>query len=80
MADLGSGDVLLMHSACPARSGCSRATATARPANSTTAQRGSHARSRGVPHVVGCAILFNDPRRFGYMKIIARNAWRTNRC
>jgi len=27
-----------------------------------------------VSHVIGAAVVFNDPRRFGYMKIIARRA------
>ena len=76
MADLGSGDVLLMHLGM---SGSFRVLAR-RGGNGTPGQF-HHPRSedRAHDHVVfhmssGAAIVFNDPRRFGYMKIIARNA------
>jgi formamidopyrimidine-DNA glycosylase len=75
MADLGSGDVLLMHLGM---SGSFRI---------ETVDKGKipgefhHPRGKDAAHdhVVfhmssGADIVFNDPRRFGYMKIIARNA------
>jgi formamidopyrimidine-DNA glycosylase len=75
MADLGSGDVLLMHLGM---SGSFRVVA-----NEATRTPGTfhHPRSedRAHDHVVfhmssGASVVFNDPRRFGYMKIIARHA------
>ena len=75
MADLGSGDVLLMHLGM---SGSFRVVA-----NEKTKTPGEfhHPRSedRAHDHVVfhmssGASVVFNDPRRFGYMKIIARHA------
>ncbi len=75
MADLGSGDVLLMHLGM---SGSFRVVA-----NEGTQSPGQfhHPRSedRVHDHVVfhmssGASVVFNDPRRFGYMKIIARHA------
>ena len=75
MADLGSGDVLLMHLGM---SGSFRVVA-----NEGTKSPGQfhHPRSedRAHDHVVfhmssGASVVFNDPRRFGYMKIIARHA------
>ena len=75
MADLASGDVLLMHLGM---SGSFRVLEGSR--NDTPGQF-HHPRSedRAHDHVVfhmssGAAVVFNDPRRFGYMKIIARNA------
>src|ERR1700761_3646149 len=75
MADLGSGDVLLMHLGM---SGSFRVQKTER-----TETPGEFHQPRGKDvahdHVVfhmssGADVVFNDPRRFGYMKIIARNA------
>ena len=75
MADLGSGDVLLMHL------GMSGSFRVLDDAGSGTPGQFHHPRSedRAHDHVVfhmssGAAIVFNDPRRFGYMKIIARDA------
>jgi formamidopyrimidine-DNA glycosylase len=75
MADLGSGDVLLMHL------GMSGSFRVLDDGGSATPGRFHHPRSeeRAHDHVVfhmssGAAIVFNDPRRFGYMKIIARRA------
>ena len=75
MADLTSGDVLLMHLGMSG-SFRVRARTTARP----TPGEFHHPRSedRAHDHVVfhmssGASVVFNDPRRFGYMKIIARN-------
>ncbi len=80
MADLASGDVLLMHLGM---SGSFRVLQGQVPEGKagTTPGQFHHPRSedRAHDHVVfhmssGAAVVFNDPRRFGYMKIIARNA------
>ncbi len=75
MADLNSGDVLLMHL------GMSGSFRVLKQEGAATPGQFHHARSddRAHDHVVfhmssGAAVVFNDPRRFGYMKIIARNA------
>src|SRR3984893_8497752 len=75
MADLGSGDVLLMHL------GMSGSFRVIKDDDARTPGQFHHPRAedRAHHHVVfqmssGAAIVFNDPRRFGYMKIIARNA------
>ncbi len=72
MADLGSGDVLLMHL------GMSGSFRIQKDKDETPGQF-HHPRGKNGAHdhVVfhmssGAAIIFNDPRRFGYMKIIAR--------
>jgi formamidopyrimidine-DNA glycosylase len=73
MADLTSGDVLLMHL------GMSGSFRVQKGEGSATPGEFHHPRSedRAHDHVVfhmssGAAVVFNDPRRFGYMKIIAR--------
>jgi formamidopyrimidine-DNA glycosylase len=75
LADLASGDVLLMHLGM---SGSFRVT---EGEDQKTPGKFHHPRNedRAHDHVVfhmssGAAIVFNDPRRFGYMKIIARHA------
>jgi formamidopyrimidine-DNA glycosylase len=75
MADLGSGDVLLMHL------GMSGSFRVIKPDEQQVPGQFHHPRSedRAHDHVVfhmssGAAVIFNDPRRFGYMKIIARKA------
>jgi formamidopyrimidine-DNA glycosylase len=75
MADLASGDVLLMHL------GMSGSFRVLKEEDEKTPGQFHHPRSgdRAHDHVVfhmssGAAVVFNDPRRFGYMKIIARNA------
>ena len=75
MADLASGDVLLMHLGM---SGSFRVVADERV---KTPGQFHHPRNedRLHDHVMfrmssGADVIFNDPRRFGYMKIIARNA------
>ncbi len=75
MADLGSGDVLLMHLGM---SGSFRVVADE---GSKSPGQFHHPRGddRAHDHVVfhmssGASVVFNDPRRFGYMKIIARHA------
>jgi formamidopyrimidine-DNA glycosylase len=75
MADLASGDVLLMHL------GMSGSFRVVKDDEQHAPGRFQHARNedRAHDHVVfhmssGAAVVFNDPRRFGYMKIIARPA------
>jgi formamidopyrimidine-DNA glycosylase len=73
LADLGSGDVLLMHL------GMSGSFRVHKADEEETPGRFHHARDKDAAHdhVVfhmssGADIVFNDPRRFGYMKVIAR--------
>ena len=75
MADLGSGDVLLMHL------GMSGSFRVVKEDGQQAPGQFHHPRSqdRSHDHVVfhmssGAAVIFNDPRRFGYMKVIARHA------
>jgi formamidopyrimidine-DNA glycosylase len=76
MADLESGDVLLMHL------GMSGSFRVIKDEGQAIPGQFHHPRSedRAHDHVVfhmssGAAVVFNDPRRFGYMKIIARKAF-----
>jgi formamidopyrimidine-DNA glycosylase len=73
MADLTSGDVLLMHL------GMSGSFRVVEDESAKTPGQFHHPRGedRAHDHVVfhmssGSSVIFNDPRRFGYMKIIAR--------
>jgi len=75
MADLASGDVLLMHL------GMSGSFRIEKADDAPTPGQFHHPRGKdgAHDHVVfhmssGADIVFNDPRRFGYMKIIARDA------
>jgi formamidopyrimidine-DNA glycosylase len=75
LADLSSGDVLLMHL------GMSGSFRVVKDEKQKTPGKFHHVRSedRAHDHVVfhmssGASVVFNDPRRFGYMKIIARRA------
>ena len=74
MADLDSGDVLVMHL------GMSGSFRVSKGAGEVAPGIFHHPRSedRAHDHVVfhmenGAVISFNDPRRFGYMKIVARS-------
>jgi formamidopyrimidine-DNA glycosylase len=75
MADLASGDVLLMHL------GMSGSFRVVKDDGASAPGQFHHPRGKNGAHdhVVfhmssGAAIVFNDPRRFGYMKVIARGA------
>ena len=75
LADLASGDVLLMHL------GMSGSFHIRKVDEEKMPGRFHHARGKDEihDHVVfhmssGADVVFNDPRRFGYMKIIARKA------
>src|SRR5215470_13993073 len=74
LADLSSGDVLLMHL------GMSGSFRVAVNGGETTPAEFHHERSNdfGHDHVVfhmssGATITFNDPRRFGFMKLVPRH-------
>jgi formamidopyrimidine-DNA glycosylase len=74
MADLGSGDVLLMHL------GMSGSFRVEKKHEAETPGEFHHPRDKHAAHdhvlfrmSSGADIVFNDPRRFGYMKIIARD-------
>ena len=73
MADLASGDVLLMHL------GMSGSFRVLKGGDQRTPGQFHHPRDedRAHDHVMfrmssGAVIVFNDPRRFGYMKVVAR--------
>jgi formamidopyrimidine-DNA glycosylase len=75
MADLGSGDVLLMHL------GMSGSFRIHKEKDAQVPGQFHHPRGKNGAHdhVVfhmssGAAVIFNDPRRFGYMKVIARKS------
>jgi formamidopyrimidine-DNA glycosylase len=78
MADLTSGDVLLMHLGM---SGSFRIVQGNGNVNGSKTPGEFHyprSEDRAHDHVVfhmssGASVVFNDPRRFGYMKIIARS-------
>jgi formamidopyrimidine-DNA glycosylase len=73
LADLASGDVLLMHLGM---SGSFRVVAdgeTAAPGKFHHPRNEDRAHDHVVFHMSsGAAVVFNDPRRFGYMKIFSR--------
>ena len=75
MVDLASGDVLLMHL------GMSGSFRVIKPDNEAAPGEFHYPRGKDSTHdhvlfrmSSGADIVFNDPRRFGYMKVIARNA------
>jgi len=75
VADLGSGDVLLMHL------GMSGSFRVIKQAHEEAPGEFLHPRSKDMAHdhvmfrmSSGADIVFNDPRRFGYMKVVARSA------
>ena len=75
LADLSSGDVLLMHLGM---SGSFRVGYDGKDGQLAKYHHET-SKSRSHDHVVfhlsnGATVTFNDPRRFGYMKIIARRA------
>jgi formamidopyrimidine-DNA glycosylase len=73
MADLGSGDVLLMHLGMSGSFRVLQRDATATPGQFHHVRGKDETHDHVVFHMSsGADIVFNDPRRFGYMKIIAR--------
>jgi formamidopyrimidine-DNA glycosylase len=74
MADLGSGDVLLMHLGMSGSFRIQKDKDAERPGQFHHPRGKNGAHDHVVFHMSsGAAVIFNDPRRFGYMKIIARN-------
>ena len=75
LADLASGDVLLMHLGMSGSFRVIRDEANKTPGTFHHPRSGEPAHDHVVFHMSsGAAVVFNDPRRFGYMKIIARSA------
>ena len=75
IADLGSGDVLLMHLGMSGSFRVVANDASTAPGNFHHPKGDDRAHDHVVFHMSsGASVVFNDPRRFGYMKIIARNA------
>jgi formamidopyrimidine-DNA glycosylase len=75
MADLASGDVLLMHLGMSGSFRVQRANEARTPGEFHHPRGKDAAHDHVVFHMSsGADIVFNDPRRFGYMKIIARDA------
>src|SRR3954454_24185320 len=70
MADLGSGDVLLMHLGMSGSFRVVKVDGEATPGQFHHARGKDEAHDHVVFHMSsGHDIVFNDPRRFGYMKI-----------
>ncbi len=76
MADLESGDVLLMHLGMSGSFRVLKDEGQAKPGQFHHPRSEDRAHDHVVFHMSsGAAVVFNDPRRFGYMKIIARKAF-----
>ncbi len=74
MADLISGDVLLMHLGMSGSFRIVKGDANATPGDFHYARSEDRAHDHVVFHMSsGASVVFNDPRRFGYMKIISRS-------
>ena len=75
MADLSSGDVLLMHLGMSGSFRVRMADDVRTPGEFHHPKGKNGAHDHVVFHMSsGADVVFNDPRRFGYMKIIARDA------
>src|ERR1700749_3735228 len=75
MADLTSGDVLLMHLGMSGSFRGVKGEANAKPGEFHHPRSEDRAHDHVVFHMSsGASVVFNDPRRFGYMKIIGRRA------
>jgi len=75
LADLASGDVLLMHLGMSGSFRVQSASEAQTPGQFHHLRGKNGAHDHVVFHMSsGSDIVFNDPRRFGYMKIIARHA------
>jgi formamidopyrimidine-DNA glycosylase len=73
LADLASGDVLLMHLGMSGSFRVITDEEQKTPGEFHYPRSGDRAHDHVVFHMSsGAAVVFNDPRRFGYMKIIAR--------
>src|ERR1700756_5906632 len=75
LVDLASGDVLVMHLGMSGSFRVIGATAAKKPGAFHYPRSEERAHDHVVFHMAsGPVILFNDPRRFGFMKIVARSA------
>jgi formamidopyrimidine-DNA glycosylase len=75
LADLDSGDVLLMHLGMSGSFRVSKDDEQHAPGKFHHPRADDRAHDHVVFHMSsGASVIFNDPRRFGYMKIIARGA------
>jgi formamidopyrimidine-DNA glycosylase len=75
MVDLASGDVLLMHLGMSGSFRVLREDHQQAPGQFLHPRSKDHAHDHVVFHMSsGATVVFNDPRRFGYMKVIARSA------
>jgi formamidopyrimidine-DNA glycosylase len=75
MADLISGDVLLMHLGMSGSFRVQQGNGGKTPGQFHFSRSEDRAHDHVVFHMSsGASVVFNDPRRFGYMKIIARKA------
>ena len=75
MVDLASGDVLLMHLGMSGSFRVHRENDPHAPGQFHHPRSKDHAHDHVVFHMSsGAAVIFNDPRRFGYMKVIDRSA------
>jgi formamidopyrimidine-DNA glycosylase len=75
LADLSSGDVLLMHLGMSGSFRAIKEEQQKAPGKFHRARSEDRAHDHVVFHMSsGASVVFNDPRRFGYMKIIARQA------
>jgi formamidopyrimidine-DNA glycosylase len=73
MADLTSGDVLLMHLGMSGSFRVLKDEGSATPGDFHYPRNEDRAHDHVVFHMSsGASVVFNDPRRFGYMKVIAR--------
>lgn len=74
MADLSSGDVLLMHLGMSGSFRVLTGERSSTPGDFHYQRNEDRAHDHVVFHMSsGASVVFNDPRRFGYMKIIARD-------
>ena len=73
LADLSSGDVLLMHLGMSGSFRVGRTASEATPGDFHTSARKRRAHDHVVFHMsTGASVTFNDPRRFGFMKLVPR--------
>jgi formamidopyrimidine-DNA glycosylase len=73
LADLDSGDVLMMHLGMSGSFRVSRARGAATPGAFHHPRSGAHAHDHVVFHMSsGAVVTFNDPRRFGFMQLVRR--------
>jgi formamidopyrimidine-DNA glycosylase len=76
LADLASGDVLLMHLGMSGSFRIQKLDGEDAPGRFHQARSKDAAHDHVVFHMSsGADVVFNDPRRFGYMKVIARDAF-----